>query len=349
MHKTLKYIIPLVLSVFFLAGKSQTVQLKAELSRAAILPGDTVTLSVTAQKPEGLNVKLPEYVDFLPEAIELIQSYNLDSVKQGNQWLLKQAYVITAFDSGFYEISGIRAAIYHNGQVDSLQAAPVFLTVNLVEVDLQGEPKDIFANEEAPITFEEIVKRFYWYIIAFFVLLAAGIGYWYYLKKLREREANAPVIKPKEPAHRIAIRELDELKAKKLWQQEKFKAFYTQLTNILRKYLWLRYDVSAQEMTTDEIMDAFRGRGLLKVEQHQKLREILELADFVKFAKLKPDPDQNNKSFEEALQFVIDTKKAVLEETKPESEQLPEVQEQENKGQESEGQANHNNPNKSVS
>jgi hypothetical protein len=41
----------------------------------------------------------------------------------------------------------------------------------------------------------------------------------------------------------------------------------------------------------------------------------LRLADFVKFAKMNPAPDQNMKSMQDALTFVDMTKPVVIEET----------------------------------
>jgi hypothetical protein len=61
------------------------------------------------------------------------------------------------------------------------------------------------------------------------------------------------------------------------------------------------------EATTEEIMTKAYGLDI-NMETGARLRAILSLADFVKFAKMNPAPDQNSKSMQDALDFVEMTK-----------------------------------------
>ena len=45
------------------------------------------------------------------------------------------------------------------------------------------------------------------------------------------------------------------------------------------------------------------------------MRQILEVADFVKFAKLRPMPEDNNKAFASAMEFVDNTRPVEEENT----------------------------------
>ncbi|MDE5633555.1 MAG: hypothetical protein K2I51_02675, partial [Muribaculaceae bacterium] len=49
------------------------------------------------------------------------------------------------------------------------------------------------------------------------------------------------------------------------------------------------------------------------------MRNILQIADFVKFAKVRPLPDANVRAFNEALQFVEETRPAPEAEADSES------------------------------
>ena len=51
---------------------------------------------------------------------------------------------------------------------------------------------------------------------------------------------------------------------------------------------------------------------------NDKLSEILSLADFVKFAKVRPLSDENETAFQRAVQYVEGTKPAPEPEEKPE-------------------------------
>ena len=74
------------------------------------------------------------------------------------------------------------------------------------------------------------------------------------------------------------------------------------------------------EQVSDEIMYSFRTVDLSD-ELKAKLRQILFLADMVKFAKEQPLPNENDASWNNACQFVIETKKEdIIPDTpKPES------------------------------
>src|SRR5690606_15598023 len=86
----------------------------------------------------------------------------------------------------------------------------------------------------------------------------------------------------------------------------------SRLSDILRAYLEYRYDVQALESTTDEISDLLAD---LKInnELKNRLLETLRLADFAKFAKATPMPEQNIRSIENAKSFVDRTKELKIE------------------------------------
>jgi hypothetical protein len=110
------------------------------------------------------------------------------------------------------------------------------------------------------------------------------------------------------PAHVRAIQSLDKLKAEKIGLQEgREKEFYTKIADILRIYLAERYGINALEMTSGEILNEIR-----KVNDadsvYENLKQILSVADLVKFAKYKPYPDENDLSMMNAYLFVNQTR-----------------------------------------
>ena len=81
------------------------------------------------------------------------------------------------------------------------------------------------------------------------------------------------------------------------------KEYYSRLTDIVRVYIEGRFDVTAMEMTTDEILDA-RDIDALEQEVKKELRDILMRADLVKFAKFLPTPEEHEASLRLAVKFV---------------------------------------------
>ena len=65
----------------------------------------------------------------------------------------------------------------------------------------------------------------------------------YVIKRMRNRQSILPFKKPepKLPPHEQAIKELDEIKQQKLWQQGRSKEYYTLITDTLRRYIVDRF------------------------------------------------------------------------------------------------------------
>ena len=87
------------------------------------------------------------------------------------------------------------------------------------------------------------------------------------------------------------------------------KEYYTELVDILRQYLQGRFGINAMEMTSSQIVRALRSNPETRMTADE-MRGVLSVADFVKFAKVRPLPDDNVKAFNRATNFVDSTKPA---------------------------------------
>jgi hypothetical protein len=179
----------------------------------------------------------------------------------------------------------------------------LLLNINTIVVDTTKSIKDIKGPLSVPWTFMEILP----YLIGI-ILLAAIIWFViYYIRKRRRGEALIDFSKPKLPPHEEAMKALEALRNKKLWQNNKVKEYYTELTEIIRIYIEKRFGIIAMEMTTDEIAVSFKTIDIpdpLKM----KLNESLVLADLVKFAKAHPLPNEHDICLDNAFEFVKKTK-----------------------------------------
>ena len=104
------------------------------------------------------------------------------------------------------------------------------------------------------------------------------------------------------------------LKNVKLWQQGLNKEYYTALTETVRRYIVDRFGVNAMELTSAEILDSLRKDEEV-ASVYDRLKQILLLADFVKFAKIHPLPDENDLSLTNAYSFVNETKQKAQDST----------------------------------
>ena len=61
------------------------------------------------------------------------------------------------------------------------------------------------------------------------------------------------------------------------------------------------------EMTSTQIRNILQANEETRLSK-RNMDQVLETADFVKFAKVRPLPEDNTRSFNSAMQFVEDTK-----------------------------------------
>ncbi len=278
-----------------------------KLDTNAILVGDQTGLEIRFNCPSDYEVKWPVFADTLTKEIEVVKKSKKESIPSKDQsgTLYQQRLTITSFDSGYYAIPPI--SIQYRKPGDSAwytaETEPELLGVNTVPVNLQGEIKDIKPPEHAPFTFREALP----YIL---VVLGAGLITFFVIWYLRKRKKEEPIFrvapKPQLPPHQQALDALQELRLKKLWQNGHIKEYHTELTDIIRDYLHLKFGIQAQEYTSDEIMEAVH-KTAANEQVKNKLRQTLLLADMVKFAKMQPLPVEHDASLNNAVDFVKET------------------------------------------
>lgn len=310
----------LLMAAVFLSGITNAQQIKAtaSLDSANILIGDQVKLFLEIDHPKNVGVQFPQVPDTIAGKIEVLNRSGIDSFNVDNEKNLKQiqSYLITCFDSGVYRIPPYWFKINVNGKVDSVPSNGVTLQVHTMAIDTTKGPTDIKMPYGAPLTLKEVIP----YILG--VILIGAIIF-LILYSIKRKKNNQPLFskppKPKEPAHVVALRELDRIKDEKLWQKDKVKQYYSEVTDVIRNYIEDRFDLPAMEKTTDEIVESFKYRNdLISEKSFSNLSRILSLADLVKFAKYQPLPDDNNLTLVDTYFFVNDTKKEEIK--KPEDQ-----------------------------
>ncbi|HPF52356.1 MAG TPA: hypothetical protein PK335_12310 [Draconibacterium sp.] len=304
----------LVLIVAMLAGnlKAQQIKATASLDSTNILIGDQVKLFLEIDHPKSVDVTFPQVPDTIAGFIEVLGKTAVDTFEGDKSDNIKQvqAYTITCFDSGSYRIPPYWFGINTDGTVDSVPSNGVTLNVYTMQIDTTKGPADIKMPYGAPLTLKEVTP----YILG--VILIGAIIF-FLLYSIKRKKKNQPLFvrpqKPKEPAHIVALRELDRIKDEKVWQKGKTKLYYSELTDTLRTYIEDRFEIRAMEQVTDEILDNFRRqKGLLNDKNFSNLTQLLQLADLVKFAKYEPLPDDDNLALVNAYFFVNATKKEVM-------------------------------------
>jgi len=301
----------LLFCIVFFALKSivfcQILTIEAKLDSNKFLIGDHVKLNLFVTKSKSAKINFPILPDSLAQGVEIVQRNKPDTIsKNGDIIKLKQSYLITSFDSGNHTIPPLPFEFLHDTITDTVFTDSILFYVNTLKVDTASKKiYDIKAPFDEPFSLMEILGYVIWGL-AGLILIILGI---YIYRKFKKKE---PLIKiPQklaDPPHIIALRELDALKEKKLWQNNHIKKYHTELTDIIRKYIEARFNIQALEMTSYEIIQALSNEKYISDKNISELRQTLIIADFVKFAKAQPLPDENDLSIRHAYQFVNETK-----------------------------------------
>lgn len=290
--------------------KAQNVEYIAEVDTNYIMIGDQIHFRMKVLAEPGARVNFPVLKDTLAKGIEIVSGPVRDSVEERDgRMLIEESYVITSFDTGVYVLPSVPIQVLREDFNNVLRTDPIQLIVNTYVVDLQKGYNDIVMPKSAPWTFGEILPYVLWVLLG---LAVVALIVWI----VRKRKRHEPIfanVKPAIPPYELAIQALEEIKKEKLWQSGKTKEYYTRLTDAIRAYLNGELGISAMEQTSFETLrDLEKNKNVTK-EQREKLAMMFETADFVKFAKAEPLPNENESNLNIAYGFVNETNETIRE------------------------------------
>ena len=107
-------------------------------------------------------------------------------------------------------------------------------------------------------------------------------------------------------AHEIAFEALEELLRKAYLEEQKFKEFFTELSDLLRHYLENRFFITAMEETTAELLESMQELELGE-EDFARAKEVMDISDLVKFAKFEPQQKEIENTVELTRTFIQST------------------------------------------
>ena len=250
---------------------------KAEIDTTSIRIGEQFQLKISVDETQ--NVIIPK---IQLKGLEIIDSTRIDTIKNS----LIRRYILTGFDSGAFYIPQQQIFVKNQAFLtDSL-----LINIATIAIDtLKVKKFPIKSIKEEPYTFDDF--RIYIYLILAILAIIGFWIYWFVIRKRKETE-DAPTYRTLPPFEEAILR-LNELDEKLLWQNNKIKEYYSELTEIVRGYIEHELKVPALENTTDEVLAMIKDfKNVDSIETSKetikKLKDLLQEADLVKFAKSKP-------------------------------------------------------------
>lgn len=292
------------------------IQIQAQTATAVVkekeyLIGDWIPVDLYVEAKSNARVVFPNLKDSISEIIEVANYTPVDTVRKSGVNQYHQLVNLIVFDTGRILLPQFQFLIDNSGKIDSMTTSAEMIHVAGVEIDTTKEIIPIKEPLKIPLTFKEVLP----FLIGALVLAILGaLLAWYFIEK---RKKLKPVDKKYLlPPHVWAVQQLQKLNQKKLWQSGNIKEYYSELTDIARTYIELRYKIPAMEQTTDELMDAMH-KGVLKQSLKKDLNDVLTLSDLVKFAKAQPDMLDNENALKIIADFIDKTKQIEEETNKP--------------------------------
>lgn len=321
-YKFFKSFLFCALISFITVTASAEIEVKASIDSDTLMMGRKTQLRLSVSKPDNIKGYFPllseasgaGLVTVCGDSIEIGSPTKIDTVRDNGRLYINYLMNIQSFDSGFYRLPRF---VYLTDS-DSVLSNEVTLLVTPVKVKADSKLEDFStvsdpekltgADEEEN---DNSSKSYLWWIIPLaLVILSALI----YLLIRYKKHGHILPPKPQPTPYERAVAELKKLKSEKLWEQGMEKEYYTRLIDILRQYLAGRFDINAMEMTSRQILRAMKNNSRTK-DFRGPVRQILDMADFVKFAKVRPLPDDNIKAFDYASDFIEKTKPVPVEQS----------------------------------
>lgn len=300
-----RYLLLIIALTALLPALNAQVVVEQKTDSVGILIGQQLNLHLTVTAPRGARISFPSYkpTEQITPGVEVLKEAVGDTVEvEGDKIQLTKTYTLTSFDEHLYAIPAMKVRV--NGKQYLGVTVPlkvITMDVDTLHPDQFFPPKDVQDN---PFLWKEW-SPLLWLSLLVLLLCAAAAYMWIRMKQNKPIVTRIRIVRHI-PPHQRALNEIEHLKAEHMTGSEDQKAYYTRLTDTLRRYINDRFGFNAMEMTSGEIIDRLRESGDQKMIS--ELTELFRTADLVKFAKYSTLINENDLNLVNAVNFIDETK-----------------------------------------
>ncbi len=204
--------------------------------------------------------------------------------REGQFQIIGKTFHLLTYQLGNFLIEPLEITYrIKDGPTQTIKTNPVYISVKSVaEGEQKADIRDVKGVVKLPY---QILKYMLWIGVPLLIALLLAV----YLLYFRNRENTSDrVIEKLSPADQ-ALRDLHELFESTWIRDGKIKHYYLRFSEILKIFLEKQFGIQASEATTSEIANIIK-RIQITEESKKHLVEVLEAADFAKFARWIPSP-----------------------------------------------------------
>ena len=323
-----RYILFLMATFALLGGlNAQNVEVEGKVNDTKVQVGKPFTLDLSLKVPYGWFVEWNDFaIDTLSEQLDIIKRSEVERTADADSnVIVKQQLTLMTFDTGQVQVPPIAlkyASSFDDPNRLNAYTDPINLYSTTMTVDTTMTYKPIVEPIDAPVKFKEV---FPW-ILGALLLVILVIGIWYWRKHRKPKvDVDGNIVRgPVIPPYDKAVGDLKKLREEKIWQSGKVKEYFSSLTDIAREYIEGQFGVNAIEMTTDDILEEVRPLHFPK-ETYDKLKDTMEIADLVKFAKYSASTLESDTALNSMTDFVNESYAQYMQRKAEEEARLAEM------------------------
>ncbi len=281
------------------------IRIETEVDKAEVYIGDLISYRVAVIYDTALNVTPPPIGANLGSFDVKDYSAEEEQTLPDGTNKIETTFELTTFTTGDYIIPPIPVEFMTPDSAKKIllsEPVPIKVKSLLAESADTADIREI----KGPIEFESVWPWWYYALAGVLLVVIAYFIYSFYRKK-EEKPKQMP-LDTRDPWE-IAFEKLAYLREKNYIKANEYKAFYIELTEIVRDYLGRMYHIPVLDMTTFEFLTTIRQQDIDE-PMFSRLKKFLEYADLVKFAKLIPEEGKMQRDFEEAREMVGDIRDA---------------------------------------
>ncbi len=269
-------------------------------SSRGVLVGKPFPVGISAELAFAFSDE-PKFLFELPEGLEAVEKISPQAKFAWTHRNVQGDVFLVAFHEGEFSDAKIKIRAEISGTADFVEKE-ITLPEIFATLPEPTPDEEITLAGERPLPGEDDGKETLLAIcIAVVVCIAIAV---FLLIKKRSREK----VIPEDPSWVVAEKSLNELKGDVVAGRKSAILAIARLSDVVRRYLTKRFEVSADAMTTPEFFaEMERGTSPLSPTHRHFLREFLSDADRVKFAGVSATSEHVISAIDRAGELVKET------------------------------------------
>jgi len=278
-------------------------QADARVSVDSVRIGERFTLTLTVRRPAGAAAQFPT-ADADPIVFGDLEVLDRRSSRtrrpEAGRVIESASYEVTTFALDSAHVPGLPVRVVGDGDTavvaTSARTVPVPSVLEPGATDLREG--DLLAPFPYPL--------WAWLLLGAAVLVGIGGGgyLWWRTQTMADAETDRSASEEAAP-QAVAAARLRALRSHDLTDPEEVESFYVELADAVRTYLSRRLDIRTRERTTREVVRALARQTDVPASTRDRVQDVLEQADLVKFAGVRPAPPTATEALRDA-RTVID-------------------------------------------